>query len=150
MGVRRRLSQGGVSLLVELLLGLALVAIAILAVFDIFPAADRSVALADRTTHAHQLARRIMEETLAKDYDNISVNPADVVEGEVSLQHTKRRGSTYTTEFVYRVDVSLPTSTATPVPEVKDIQVTVRWKYGSSEAARDSFVRLEASKGRAW
>ena len=58
--------------MVEILIGLTLVTVAILAVFQLFPASDKAVELADRTTQANQLARRLLESELAKNYPDVT------------------------------------------------------------------------------
>ena len=136
------------SLLLEVLLGLSLVTIALLAVFQVFLSADSSVSLADRTTQAHHLARKLLEETLAKPYDLLSSDPSQSRQGELKSSHTKRRGQTLTTDFLYRIDVSRPSSGPTPGPELVDVTVTVSWKQGSEDKARDNSIRLQATKGR--
>ena len=136
------------SLLLEVLLGLSLVTIALLAVFQVFLSADTSVSLADRTTQAHHLARKLLEETLAKPFDQLATDPSLSREGEWKSSHTKRRGMELSTDFVYRIDISRPVLGSTPAPELVDILVTVSWKQGSDGGTRDNSIRLQASKGR--
>jgi hypothetical protein len=134
----------GLSLLLELLLGLSLLTFVLLVVFDLFPLADRSVSLADRTMHANNLARELMENKLDDTYGSLALGAVD---GEETItDHTKRRGSGLTTEFVYRVEVTQPD----PAVEIKDIVVSVTWKQGANENPRPAQVRLQSSKGQLW
>lgn len=127
--------------MLELLLGMSLVVVVLLAVFQLFPLGDRSVGLADRTTHASLIARRVMNEQMGKKYEEL-VNTS----GEETITaHTKRRGSELSTTFTYDVQVS-----DSEVPKVKDIMVTVAWKVGSDDRSRESQVRLFSSKGELW
>ncbi len=134
----------GLTLLLEVLLGLTLVTLVLLVIFQLFPVADRSVSLADRTTHANYLARALMEERLDSPYADLSPG---VLQGEFSSSdHTRRRGSSLSTEFVYRVEVEL----ADPAVEVKDITVTVSWKEGARDETRGSSVSLQSARGNLW
>ena len=138
---KTRRYQWGYSLLLELLLGLGLVLIVLLAIFQLFPVGDRSVGLADRTTHAHLLARRVMNEQLEVDYADL----ADTTGEETLSAHTHRRGQDLSTTYVYDVKIEPVTGV-----EVKNIVVTVRWKSGSQDQERDAFVRLESARGLLW
>lgn len=133
------------SLLLELLLGFTMVTLVLLVIFQLFPVADRSVSLADRTTQANYLARTVMENQLDKDYSALDVDVP--ISDEVTLaEHTQRRGSALSTEFVYRVEIRKPVAAV----EVKDIIVNVSWKQGAAGAERPSSVRLQSSKGNLW
>ncbi len=128
--------------MLELLLGLSLVLIVLLAIFQLFPVGDRSVDLADRTTQAHLIARRVMnEQLLAVDY----VDLKDTTGEEIVTAHTQRRGQVLSTTFVYDVTI-VPVSGV----DIKNIIVTVRWKSGSADNPRDPFVRLESARGILW
>ncbi len=127
--------------MLELLLGMSLILVVLLAIFQLFPVGDRAVDLADRTTHASTIARRIMNEQLEKDYDDL-----ESFTGEETLTgHTLRRGQSLSTTFVHEV-------TVTPVSglDIKNIIVTVRWKSGAANTARNAFVRLESARGQLW
>lgn len=132
-------------MLLELLLGFTMVTLVLLVIFQLFPVADRSVSLADRTTQANYLARTVMENQLDKDYSALDVDVP--ISDEVTLaEHTQRRGSALSTEFVYRVEIRKPVAAV----EVKDIIVNVSWKQGAAGAERPSSVRLQSSKGNLW
>lgn len=148
MSVGQRDKVRGVSLLLELLLGLSLVTVALLTVFHIFWTADASVSLADRTTQAHHLARRLLEETMAKPFDQLSTDPSLSRDDVITVSHTHRRGQALSTDFVYRVEVIQPPSGPTSAPELVDVLVTVSWKQGSAGLTRDNSIRLQATKGR--
>lgn len=135
----------GLSLLLELLLGLSLLTFVLLVIFQLFPLADRSVSLADRTMHANNLARELVEQKLAEEY--ASLVPDVPIDGEVTVTgHTERRGQSLTTDFVYRVEITQPN----PAVEILDINVSVSWKEGAADNPRPSTVRLKASKGEFW
>ena len=122
-----------------------MVTLVLLVIFQLFPVADRSVSLADRTTQANYLARTVMENQLDKDYSALDVDVP--ISDEVTLaEHTQRRGSALSTEFVYRVEIRKPVAAV----EVKDIIVNVSWKQGAAGAERPSSVRLQSSKGNLW
>lgn len=129
--------------MLELLLGLSLVSITILAIFSIFPMADRSVSLADRTAQANYIARSLMEERLAKPYDELPVTVTPEL-GEVTLQHSQRRGQPLSTTYDYQIEISQPL----PDRQLKHIVITVGWRRGSFDAARN--VRLKCDKGTLW
>ena len=131
--------------MIELLLGLALVSMTIMAVFSVFPTADRSVAMADRTTQANSIARTLLEQRLELDYSALSTDPASYEEGDIPLVHTKRHGQELSTTFHYRIEVTRPE----PTHEIKEIVVYVSWPRGSEETREDSVV-MQASKGQMW
>lgn len=123
-----------------------MVTVVLLAIFQLFPVADRSVGLADRTTHANYLARSLMEAKLASDYSALDVDAPPIV-GEYLLDaHTRRRGSDLSTKFIYEVDFQYPY----PDAEVKDVLVSVSWKEGAADEQRASSVRLQSTKGKLW
>ena len=131
------------ALLLEGMLGLTMVTIVLLAIFQLFPVADRSVNLADKTTQANYLARKLMDTQLAKEFADVN-GPID---GEYQADHhTLRRGVEMSTTFVYRIDVTQ----LAPDVEVKDVLVTVRWKEGRGERVRDSSVKVQSAKGKLW
>ena len=120
---------------------MSLVLVVLLAIFQLFPVGDRAVDLADRTTHANLIARKIMNEQLEKSYDDIlSFTGEETVSG-----HTTRRGQSLSTTFVHEVAV-----TQIAGIDAKNIVVTVRWKSGAADVARSAFVRLESSRGQLW
>ncbi len=127
--------------MLELLLGMSLILVVLLAIFQLFPVSDRSVNLADRTTQANLIARREMNRQLEKELDELENTTGE----ETISGHTHRRGQSLSTTFVY--DVSVTNSVD---PDVKDITVTVRWKTGAAENLRESSVRLVSSKGKLW
>ncbi len=143
--VRRNRSRRGMSLLLELLLGFSMITLVLLVIFQLFPVADRSVSLADRTTQANYLARTVMENQLDKDYSALDVG-VPITDSVILTNHTQRRGSALSTEFLYRVEIRKPVAAV----EVKDIIVGVSWKQGAADAARPTSVRLQSSKGNLW
>lgn len=131
--------------MIELLLGLTLVSMTIMAIFSVFPAADKSVALADRTTQANSIARTLLEQRLELDYSALSTDPASYEEGDIPLVHTKRHGQDLQTTFHYRIEVTQPE----PTHEIKEISVYVSWPRGSRDD-REEKVVMQASKGQLW
>lgn len=131
--------------MVELLLGLTLVSLTIMAIFSVFPTADRSVALADRTTQANSIARTLLEQRLELDYSELETDPALYEEGEIPLVHTKRHGQELTTTFHYRIEIARPD----PAREIKEIVVYVSWPRGADEDPAQQVV-MQASKGQMW
>lgn len=129
--------RAGFSLLLEVLLGLSLFALAVLFLLRLFPASDASVGQADRVAQATQMARRLMEERLGQQYDQLNVG---TVSGKEVVQHASRRGSAISTEYAYQVDV------AQVQPSLKRIQVKIDWQTGPLRRQ----VLVESSKGRLW
>lgn len=129
--------------MLELLLGLSVVSITILAIFSLFPMADRSVGHADRTAQANYIARSLMEQRLATSYADLIIPPVPE-RGEVSLQHSQRRGQALSTTFSYQIEVTQPD----PAKQLKRIVITVGWHRGSLGAPET--VRLECDKGNLW
>lgn len=123
--------------MVEVMIGLGLITVAILAVFQLFPVTDKAVSLADRTAQANQLARRLLEEELDKNYPEVSAR-----NGNVTIQHTLRRGNVLSTDFVYGVEVV----ESAPPTRLKDITVEVEWTHGAVTRT----VRLQSLKGPLW
>ena len=142
--MRRRSRKQGLTLLLEALLGLTLISIVLMVIFQLFPVSDRSVGLADRTTQANYIARSLMEKQLETPYLDLLVGGTN---GESDVSgHTRRRGSDLSTSFVWRVDISQPN----PAIEVKDIVVTVSWKEGAADLERASSVKLQSARGNLW
>lgn len=131
-----RSNSGGYVLLAEVLLGLTLVLIALLAVFQLFFTSDATVGLADRSAQANQIARRYLEEELLKDYDDVVPST-----GDVQVVHAIRRGTTLRTTFTYTVEVVEPD----PAKRIKDVSVTVEW--GTRPRHRTT---LSSAKGELW
>ncbi len=141
--VMRRERSKGVSLLLELLLGFSLLAIALLTLFRLFPAAERATVLADKSLHAHHLASEILDTQLARPYSAFNVGVFEDVE---PFQHTQRRGVEMTTVYHYRLEITRPY----PGQDIYHVAVTVTWEEGSAGTLRPSAIRLEGEKGRLW
>lgn len=135
-----RSSSAGVSLLLEMLLGLGLITVAILTLFVLFPSSEKAVRLSDDRTQALHLARRLLEQKLALNYADLVVGEQQATE---SLDTTLRRGVRSRLDLHSRVQVSL----GEPA-EVKDIRVTVWW--ADSNPGGESQVVLSSSKGKYW
>ena len=139
MGKKRKAPQLGFALTLELLLGMFLLVLAILALFTLFPTSDRAMANADNRAQALYLARQLMEKTMAEPYASLPVANSS---GTQTVQPTLRRGARASLELLYRVEVTQPD----PAKEIKDVIVVVSW----SRQSRDSQVTLSGSKGRLW
>lgn len=139
MSVLRRQQLG--SLLLEILLGMTLLIIAVMAVFALFPAGDRAVVSADRATQAHHLARRLLETEMSKEYGALTVG---LTEGRRQLQHSRRNGVDLSTTLRYQVEISVPE----PDRELKRVLVRVSWEKGSGETAVSPPIILESVRGR--
>lgn len=123
---------------------MSLLVVVVLSVFQIFPLANNSVNLADRITHANALAREIMETRLRLTYSSLDLGEDSGVEHLEG--HTKRHGSSLSTEYHYHVKVELPDADR----DIKEITVTVSWKEGSGTQAKPHFVRLQSRRGNLW
>lgn len=137
MSVSRSQPRG--SLLIEILLGMSLLMIAVMAIFALFPAADRAVVAADRSSQAHLMARRLMDAELKRDYGSLDVGMDD---GTRVLSHSQRMGTPIQTTFHYSVTVTIPDSSR----DLKKIEVRVSWEKNSD--SRSNSVVLESLKGR--
>ena len=129
--------RGGFALTLELLLGMVVLLLSILALFTLFPSADKAIVNADHRTQALSLARQLMEQQMATPYASL---PLGTSNGTQILNHTQRRGAKPDHEYLYAVDVSQPD----PSKDVKKVVVQVKW----SRQERNSEVTLVSSKGR--
>lgn len=126
------------------MIGMSLLVVVVLAVFQVFPLANNSVNLADRTTHANALARELMEARLRLPYSSLDLGEESDIERLEG--HTQRYGSSLSTEYRYQVKVELPD----PDRDIKEITVTVSWKEGSGAQARPHSVSLQSRRGNLW
>ena len=131
--------RGGFALTLELLLGMVVLLLSILALFTLFPSADRAIVNADHRTQALSLARQLMEQQMAKPYASL---PVGATSGSQTRDHTQRRGARPAHESLYSVDVPQPD----PSKDIKKVVVQVKW----SRQERNSEVTLVSSKGRMW
>lgn len=136
MSVLRRQQLG--SLLLEILLGMTLLIMAVMAVFALIPVGDRAVVNSDRSTQAHQLARRLLENEMSKDYGALTLGSST---GEKLLEHSRRNGVNISTKFHYEVAVTQPQLDQ----ELKHVLVKVSWEWGGDAKPP---VILESVKGR--
>jgi hypothetical protein len=136
MVMRVRFRYRAYALLTEVLLGLSLVLVALLTVFHLFVSADSMVAVADQTSQADQLARRVLEEELNRPYDDV-----EAYTGAESVPHVERRGAQLSTNFEYEVDVAQPDLSK----NVKLVSVRVSWGEKPHHQ-----VSLTGSKGELW
>lgn len=127
----------------ELMLGFALVTVAIFALFGAFPASQRAAVLADRMMQARQLATDTLNSELAEDFLNIEIE--DDEEEEV-VQHTHRRGVDYETTFVCRTEITRPN----PAVNIYRIVVSVSWRDSDDPRALEHKIVLEGEKGALW
>lgn len=127
----------------ELMLGFALVTVAIFALLGAFPASQRAAALADKMMQARQLATDTLNNELAEDYVNIEVEQD---EDEEVVQHTHRRGVDYETTFVCQTKISRPN----PSINIYRIVVSVSWRDSDDPKASEHRVVLEGEKGALW
>ena len=58
--------RGGFALTLELLLGMVVLLLSILALFTLFPSADKAIVNADHRTQALSLARQLMEQQMVR------------------------------------------------------------------------------------
>lgn len=135
-----KIRQGG-TLLIELLLGMTLLVLIVMAVFALFPMADRAAVNADRATQALQFARRLLNRQMAKEYENLEIGE---FEETTTVEHSRRQGVTLQTTFNCKVSVTQPD----PARELKRVQVSVRWERGQGETEDLPPVTLESIKGR--
>ena len=136
---QRQWGLRGFALTLELLLGMFLIVLAIMALFTLFPSSDAALANSDQRSQALHLARELMEQNLATPYDSLSPGTS---QGTRDIQSTLRRGARPVHEFLYRVEIVQPD----PVKEVKNVTIEVRW----TRKDKESKVVLSGSKGRLW
>jgi type II secretory pathway pseudopilin PulG len=138
IGMLCRVHSRGMSLMLELLIGFAVLAIAVMSIFLLFPSSDKAVMRAARTNQANELARSILEEATAQDYSALVVGLQDGLRNEVTLS---RNGQDIRTQFNFEVETTQPD----PTRELKNIRVRVFWEVGSDGRERECV--LETSKG---
>ena len=129
----------GVSLLLELMLGLALTGVVAVLALGSFVTVSRSQNHSMDVSLANGLARQVMEAQRALDYSAINSIGTQEVVHRLELQSTEvhRR-------FTYQVEVSQPWS---PDP-VKSVVVTVRWPFAASQpGGAQHQVRLQTCVG---
>ncbi len=128
-------------MLFELLVGFALMAIAVMTIFLLFPSSDRAVMRAARINQAGEIARGLLEEELSQHYTLLALG---IREGEVVSHELVRNSQTLTTQYLYRVDVHQPD----PALAVKEVKVEVYWLEGQDERRHGTV--LQGSKGEFW
>ena len=94
---------GGVTLLLELLLGFALLSIAVLALFAMIPSGDKAVVRSIRMSQANELARGLLEEQMGKNYSSLvdGERTGNFLDSSVS-----RNGRNLNLEYLYKVSIS--------------------------------------------
>lgn len=117
--------SGGVSLLLEVLIGLGIFLIGFLFVYGVFPMSQRSLAEGRNQMVANNIAREFMEAERDK-------NLARVARGEGKLTVTDKRKSDDLVEgrkgsVDYEVTV---TGDDGPAPGTRLVDVAVTWTYG--------------------
>lgn len=128
----------GMSLLLELLLGFSILAVALLALFGLFPSGDKAVMRSIRMSQANELARGLVEEQMGKHYSSLVDGS---VTGSYKTESVDRDGQKLATEFLYQVDILQPDSSR----NYRDIKVEVWWTEGW--AGRRHSCKLQSSKG---
>ena len=129
---------GGVTLLLELLLGFALLSIAVLALFAMIPSGDKAVVRSIRMSQANELARGLLEEQMGKNYSSLvdGERTGNFLDSSVS-----RNGRNLNLEYLYKVSIPSPD----PSRNYRNIHIEVWWLEGADKE-RHSCV-LESSKG---
>lgn len=130
-------ARRGVQLLLEVLFGMGLFAVAILLIISYLPISDRAAVTTDQLSQATNLARSLLDTSLDQDYHQVQP-----LSGTFRWNHAERRGSVLVVDFVYNVAVS----ELNPPEKLKDVVVTVSWRHG----ARNSQVRLRGRKCDYW
>jgi Tfp pilus assembly protein FimT len=137
MAGRKR--AGGVSLLLELMLGLALTGVIALLALGSFVTVARSQNQSMDLTQANALARQVLEAQRALDYSAVQPVAAQAVTRSVEVH-----SATVSRTFTYRVDVNQPWA-----PDaVKNVVVTVQWPFRASDPGGPQHqVRLQTCVG---
>lgn len=130
--------ERGVSLLLELLIGFSILAIAIMAIFALFPSGDKAVMRSIRMTQANEIGRGLMEDQMGKHYSAVTEG---TVTGSTSDSSIDRNGQSLVTEYFYRVDITKPN----PDRNYRDIVVEVWWNEGNDQVRHG--CKMESSKG---
>lgn len=128
--MKRRLRA---SLLLEVVLGLGVFAVAFLLSVGVFPGAQKALAQSKNYLVATDLARQILEERRALGYSGVVVGLTGPIPSPISATV---HGVQAATDFEYEVLVTEPF----PAQQIRDVLVTVRWR----EAAIVREVRLES------
>ncbi|MGE0494784.1 MAG: hypothetical protein AB7S38_36575 [Vulcanimicrobiota bacterium] len=117
----------GVSLLLEVLFGFGLFAVALLLVFGLFPTSHRATTSTKNLAIASDLAREFMEQELANDFGSIASRPPVDIPVPVTVN-----GVASQTTFTVGVDVFPEAPGAPPNNfERKRVLVTVTWPEGT-------------------
>lgn len=133
--------ERGVTLLLEVVFGIALFSIALLFLFGIFPNAQRSMTLSRNVGIAQNLAREYIEIERALPYADVgNVSPAATSPPEVVPITSTVNGVTSTTDFRVTLNV-----VETIAGKRKVITATVEWDYGTG-AGQTRNVTLETYK----
>lgn len=129
----------GVSLLLELMLGLALMAVVAILALGSFATVARSQNQSKDFSQANALARQVLEAQRASDYATVnSLGP------QVVFRTAEVHSSAATQTFTYHVEVSEPWA---PDP-VKNIVVQVEWPFSASNpSGLKRRVRLQTCVG---
>lgn len=129
----------GVSLLLELMLGLALLGVIAILALGSFATVGRSQSQSKDFSQANALARQIMETQRASGFATVnSIAP------QVVVRNTEVHSSATTQTFTYQVEVSQPW---TPDP-VKSVVVQVEWPFSASNPGGPKRrVRLQTCVG---
>jgi len=123
--VRRR--GAGISLLLEVILGLGLFSITLLLLFALFPSSQRALVQSKNYAQANGLAREIMEQERTKQPFSAIV---DLPAFTRQLESTTN-GVASNTTFVVTSNVTDLSTTAGGDPfNMKGVRVTVRWEEG--------------------
>lgn len=112
----------GVSLLLEVVVGLGIFATCILLIFGVFTSSQKATASSKDLTVASDLAREIMESQLARGYAGLETTDPVVVTIPTTVD-----GRRTTTPFTTKVDVTRQTADANFPFRRKYLLVTVSW-----------------------
>ncbi|MBI3926963.1 MAG: hypothetical protein HY319_15615 [Armatimonadetes bacterium] len=113
----------GVSLLLEVVFGMGIFSACLLLIFGVFPTSHRALTQAKNLALANSIARDLLEQELAEDFDSIEDAPAAPYP-----RQTLVNGVTATTQFSGSIEVTV-LDTAPPYDR-KQVVATVSWVEG--------------------
>jgi len=123
MSVSGRVTERGMSLLLEVITGLGIFVCSLLFVVGYFPVAQKSLAWSRHYIHANHLAHSRMETELARPFEAVASTPIEAVSYEDKAHGNKGRADFEVGTVVADIAGS----------RLKRVTVTVAWHFAETE-----------------
>ncbi|MEW6280940.1 MAG: hypothetical protein AB1758_20160 [Candidatus Eremiobacterota bacterium] len=137
--MRRILRRRGINL-IEVLIAFVVLAVAFLALIEVFPSAYMASAQAKDMMVATQVAQAIMDEEMTRSFDQLA-NRGPIIE-QISMTSY---GQPVITDYQVMVQVTPP---VTPAVTKVRIMVNVQYRIKGANGGMLRFVQLESSRTR--